>query len=305
MAIDRTILTLAVTAALAVGIAFQRPPDGHAGMAPEALWVAKYSWPAAFDVVIAGDSRVVEGVAPAKVVEGLAEAGRPGRRVANFGFGHGGFDTSYLRAARAKLDPQAKEPTIVLGITPLGLTEHARMDQYSDWHRIDAMLPHQRWAAAWLSPWTHPFRPLGTRRLRDALKGRKEESRRVFHPSGWMASLPKPEQPRSAEASYHAFFANNPIDPLMVESVRKYVGDWTREGIRVVVVRVPIPGWMRELEERLSGFDYAGFLRGLEVGGAEVLHFPGEYHSYDGAHLRMDAAEKFSYDLGLALARGP
>lgn len=304
MTLDRTATTLALAAGLAALLATQRPSDGLTGMAPEALWVAKYSWPASFDVVIAGDSRVVEGVAPGQVVRGLAEAGHPGVRVANFGFGHTGFDAGYLRATRSKLAPDARAPTIVLGISPLSLTEHARMGRYSDWHRIDAMLPHQRWAEGWLAPWTHLVRPMGTRRLRDALKGRLEASLRVFHPDGWMASAPNPEQPRSAADSYPGFFAGNPIDPAMVAAVRASVAAWRAEGIRVVLVRMPIPPWMREFEERLSGFDYDAFAASLEADGVEVLRLEGEYHSYDGAHLRMDAAEAFSFDLGKALA-GP
>lgn len=302
MPLDRTVLTLAVTAGLAFLIASQRPADGLGGVAPEALWVTKYSWPAAFDVVIAGDSRVAEGVAPVQVERGLSDAGRANTRVANFGFGHTGFDGRYLDATRAKLAPEAKRPTIVLGVSPLSLTRHARMAEYSDWHRIDAMLPHQRWAAARLSPWTSPFRPIGTRRLRDAWKGRREESTRIFHPDGWMASRPLPEQPRSAEDSYRRFFDHNPVELLMTESIRQRLELWTRGGIRVVIVRIPVPAWMATLEERLSGFDYDAFLQELAAAGAEVLTFPGTYHSYDGAHLRADAAEEFSYDLGRALA---
>jgi hypothetical protein len=302
MALDRTVLTLAVTAALAAGIATRRPADGLTGMAPEALWISKYEWPAAYDVVIAGDSRVAEGVAPGRVEAGLEASGRPGVRVANFGFGHTGFDAGYLAATRSKLAPDARDPTIVLGVTPLSLTVHARLAGYSDWHRIDAMLPHQRWAEARLAPFTHPFRPIGTRRLRDAWKGREEESLRVFHADGWMASAPKPEEPRSAADSYPRFFDANPVDPAMVAALRASVVAWRAEGIRVVLLRVPIPAWMRELEEGLSGLDYATFAADLQVAGAEVLRLPDGYHSYDGAHLRMDAAETFSFDMGRALA---
>lgn len=73
------------------------------GIAEDTFLDRKLSWRAAFDTLLAGDSRMEEGVSPAEV-----QACMPGRRVGNLAFRGAGWEVRYLDAIDRALDPASR-----------------------------------------------------------------------------------------------------------------------------------------------------------------------------------------------------
>lgn len=298
MSLDRTVLTLATAALLGLVVGAHRPQERLSGVIPELMWIRKVEWPPRFDVVVAGASRVLEGVSPEEMATVI-----PGVRVANFGFGHTGLDARYLAAARRLLAPDARDPALVLSIHPVGLSVHSSMAEYSDFHKWSQEAPLKRRVAALLAPMQHFFRPIGTRRMREAWAGRDEQGHRIITESGWINAAPIPEDPGNALRFYPLLLHDNPVSEQMIQDVMDATRGWRAEGIRVFGFRPPITPELAALELEWTGFDYPGFIRGFREAGGSWLDFDhSRYHSYDGSHMREDSARLFSRELAHRLA---
>jgi hypothetical protein len=59
---------------------------------------------------------------------------------------------------------------------------------------------------------------------------------------------------------------------------------------------------MVALEAERSDFDEPAFAEAFERAGGAWLRFSGSYHSYDGSHLREDAARALSRDVATVIA---
>lgn len=298
---DRTSLLIASAAIATVLLGCLRPLLPTERSSWDAYWIGKYRAPPAYDVVFAGDSRVMEGVAPGVVSEVLR-----GRRVLNFGFDHAGWSEDYLAAIEAKLDPGSDCPTIVLSIATIGLTKNA-LGSRSGFHRYADLQPHQRAFRWWTGDFAFLFRPAQTKALRNLWRGRTLSASRILHADGWAETVPAKIVPRQAEATFKELFAENPVLPRAKENLEKLIGTWRNAGIRVAFFLPPSPAWLQNLEVELSGIDVReeSFLRGLEVAGAARLALPGDYPTYDGAHYAADVARRFSRSLGEALSAVP
>ena len=295
--LDRTLLTLALTAVLACGAAWLRPYSHVSGMIPTRFWLQKMRLRQDSDVVVAGASRVLEGISPEEMTAAL-----PGRRIANFGFGHTGFDAPFLAAIRARLDPATSDPVIALSIQPLGFTRHSTDPVYSEFHKWYTSSRRQLLADDWLAWVQHQFRPMGSKAIRDAWRGRREQGSRVFRQDGWVAAAPIPETPNRAAEIFPELFRENPLAPAMIDRLLEEVGGWRSQGIRVFGFRPPIPPWLDELEWKLSGFAYPDFIRRFEAAGGVWLAPERQgYHCYDGAHLAEESARRYSRTLAEAL----
>ena len=104
---------------------------------------------------------------------------------------------------------------------------------------------------------------------------------------------------------YRDRFAHHKVDPRLVESLLQKVSSWTKDGILVYGVRIPSSRDMENLEDRSSGLDYAKFSRTFrKVGGLWIESDGDRYHSYDGSHLRGDAATQYSTWLAETMKTG-
>lgn len=293
----RTWLTFLLAGIFLATLATNRPPSRDRGLSYDAFYATKLLRGPEVDAVILGDSRVFEGVAPE---EFAATSGFP--RVLNFGFGFCALDEEYLDAGAQRLAPGAGARALVIGVTPLSLTSRARQEShFRAWARRS---PLELRLLVALDPVLHALRPMGTRDLKVALglKRRREEDRgtRNSRPDGWSATALLPEDPDKVFPWYRTLLEGNPIDQDLVEGLTRKVAAWTERGHRVLVFRPPVRREVQEFERSLTGFDLEGLVARLEAAGGIRLEVPGEFHSYDGTHLREDAAREFSRRLGEA-----
>ncbi|MBN2211893.1 MAG: hypothetical protein JW709_10905 [Sedimentisphaerales bacterium] len=294
---DRLVWSLLLAVALITGFAALRPPTNH-GLYRETFWCQKAHWQHCADIVITGDSRVGMGVSPAALAASLPES----MRIYNYGFNANGYSAAYLTAVESLLDPQSKNPTIILGVTPRSLTDNAAGRNFFTVYRKKS--PWQCWANNHLTFLLRHTDTLGfsdvRRRLFDPEKALRMQYE--YYPDGWIAVDSRRDRPESKLDNYIREFKDNPVDPAVVDDLMKQTRAWTDSHIRVFAFRVPSCPQMVEIENTYSGFDESAFRARFEAAGGRWIPLDqSAYHTFDGSHLTRDGAEKLSHDLAHAL----
>jgi hypothetical protein len=271
-------------------------PITESSPASERFWVMKAQAATHFDMILMGDSRVYRGLSPQAMETVLQDT-----HILNFGFSGGGLNPEMFSAAEARLDPKSRHQSIVLGVSPLTLTPRAASNDHflQEMHRSpDYVAFHLYWM-----PLVNFFEPFHLNNLTKTLPHSNDLQTQVgyyleFHDDGWVASWTLPESPDSALPSYHDIFSSTQVNAGIVADVLNQTRQWTAHGIAVYAYRPPTSQAMLELENRLSGFDEAGFTRQFEASGGVWYSIPlAPYHSYDGSHLVKQSAVKLSEDL--------
>ena len=293
---NRTLLTLLLAGALALAVGIVRG-GGQENEDIDAFQAMRITWGAEFDMVLARDSRINQGVSPAEMGKLL-----PGYSIANFGFGHAVFSGEYLEAVENLLDPESERRVIVLGIVPLSLTTlHVDNNEF---------LQHKR---------KHPVETVGSVVFRDFLyffrpiEFEQQQVLRVvgrldrvkeYHEDGWAAATMNPEKPTIALGFARNNYKKVKVSAEIVDELLAAVSRWRGEGIEVYGFLMPTSLAMVELEAELSGYNDSAFGEAFERAGGTWLEFKmDKYHSYDGQHLRKDSALRFSRVLGRTLKR--
>jgi len=285
------LLSVAVLTATAIG----RPRDQR-GAYPERFWIEKAHWQAIADVVLAGDSRILLDLSPAEMARHLA-----GVRIFNFGFSSAGYSPDYLAAIEQVLDPASPRKAIVLGITPFSLTPGAS--------RNNGFTANRKRRAAGLfdrvlEPLFWYLEPMGIGDLVNLI--RQHHYYETFHADGWVAGRRVPEVPGDAVDKYGRIFLGNVIAPSIEDGLLFQVRQWADAGIRVYGFRPPTYREMVDLENERSGFDEKTFVVRFEAAGGIWLNLDQTaYHTYDGSHLREDAAVELSGDVARLMRPSP
>ena len=296
----RFIRTLLMAALLVVAAGLLAPPTTwiNTGVPSDAFWISK-AFPAKhYDMVLAGDSRVLKGLSPAAMTAIL-----PRERIYNFGFDHNAYTESYLTAIAALVDPSSNRKTIVLGISPQSLTpEAARRNGFSSLRENGRF---GRFSMRYLSPYLAFFQPYNVYYYWDLLHGESIIRYYQHHYSdGWVASRKEPEDPGYQIARYRGRFEGNKVSPVITRQLFRHVAIWREQGIEVYGLRLPSSEPMLLLENQQSGFDQGTFIGDFENAGGVWLDFDHNgYHSYDGSHLREDAAQQISVNLAREIKR--
>lgn len=285
----RFIVTIILSSLLLLSVGYVRPPEGegHTGLYREAFWRAKMNWTSQFDVVLAGDSRVLCDFSPASMREVMTS-----HRIANFGFNYVGLTPEYLAAAESKLDPQGRDKMIVLGITPRALTPlNERVSGYLEEKNrsVDEVV-----VASYFAPLVSFFRPISIVSMKKSLL-RQETGYKDFYPDGWMSVRLVPPNPKADLGVYQKVFINNRVSPQLIEELLNIVRGWRKKGIRVFAFRPPASPEIVEVENTQSGFDESDFSRRFkEAGGTWLAIDTRVYEICDGSHLSSDSARRFS-----------
>jgi hypothetical protein len=289
--LTRTLLAAAVLVAAAGAMA---PPRTwiSLGIPSDAFWIAKAFNAQRYDMVLAGDSRVLKGLSPTAMRSVF-----PGARIYNFAFDHNAYNREYLVATEALMDKSSTRKTIVLGITPQSLTSEAA--HRNGFLSLRANGGFDRFSMRYLSPYLRFFKPYEFSYYYDLLHRKPRVKYYEHHyADGWVASRKEPEDPDYQIRLYRGRFENNEVSPLLRQQLFDFVRKWNRQGIEVFGVRLPSSTAMLQLENAQSGFDQGAFSRGFEeAGGIWIELQRNDYHSYDGSHLREDAARRLSVDL--------
>lgn len=291
----QTAVTMLLAGALSLAVGFLRPDDGDDDV--QAFLARKVRWGADYDMALAGDSRVNQGIAPSEMADTLA-----GYRIANFGFGHVALHGEYLDAVENLLDPRSERRTIVFGVSPLSLTPMAaESNQFLELRRQHPAALEQQ---VKFKDFFRFFRPVDLQR--DRLIRTTDHLDRIafLHPDGWTEATMEPEKPLISIDFYRDHYTKSTVSEEIIDALVARVGRWVDSGISVFGFYMPTSPPMIELEKQISGFDEAALQRKFESAGGIWLSFRADkYHSYDANHLRKDSARRFSRQLARTIAR--
>ena len=299
MRLDVTAKTLILTAVLVMLVGAIRSGTVTGAHLPETFWAQKLLWPPEFDAVVAGDSRVYRGVSP-----GAMETQLPGMRIANFGFSSCALTKPYLDAVESLLDPHSPQPTIILGVTANTLTPVAAKE--NGFLKLRRMRRFELLQLASLDRLLFFFNPYDLEEARNLFRKDKTGYTIVWHPDGWVESRKVPEDPTEAVRVYRRQVKRDRwqarVSERLVQDLLLAVHAWRQRGIVVYGFRPPTPQAMVEFETAWMQFDEPAFVERFREAGGVWLPFDAErYHSYDGSHLRDDAAVAFSKDLARSI----
>lgn len=284
-----------LTLLLCVAALSVRVPATVSGVSPVRFWCDKYALPPQFDMVLAGCSRVYRGLSPQAMRQVLPEY-----RIANYAFASVGYSQRYLDAVAHLLAPGSPRRTIVLGIQPVNLMrKHALSNGFTATADTSAA---DRWLVRHCTRLAGFIAPYDATDLREIVKGSHAKYYEVYWPDGWVASHKVPENPTEALPVYREIYDDAQASTEVTDLVLRTVRSWRADGIAVIGVRVPTSQAMRDLEQQVSSFDEPSFARRFRAAGGIYLSLPlNKYHSYDGSHLRDDAAVVFSRDVAWAI----
>jgi hypothetical protein len=296
---ERVLLTLLAFSTLVLTTAALRDP-ARVGLTHDGHWGQKLEWQACADCVLAGDSRIAYGLSPRSITEVLE-----GPRVLNFAFPFGIYTDEYLDAIERVLDPDSERPSIVLGITARALVPVHQTEDGNGYDRLRREAADRSDLARLLAVNLSFTSPIRIDRLVEQLSPvRRSEPLEVRYPDGWTAHAPTLDQQRvnsarSKQLSYYQrLYARTQVTPQIIDCVVRRTREWRERGIRVYGWRPPTDPDLREIEDRLSGFDEASFVRRFEaVGGIWIPVSPADWQTYDGSHLHRTSAVRMSRHL--------
>jgi hypothetical protein len=288
---DRTTRTLLLAGLLMSIMGSSRPVKSH-GLYFSEYWAIKGGWSKCADMVLAGDSRTLAGLSPSGMNKYF-----PGARIYNYGFGAAWFSTEYMDKLESLLDPNSKNKTIIMGISPHSLTK--RDPDTGDFFTVYSQSERERFINIHLAALINFFNPLS---FKDALKGifpstAKSHIERTLYADGWIAARKEPNSKKEALRQYTSFYEQRLVDPCNIENVTRYIKRWTSRGIKVYGFIPPTCKEMYELESAVSGLDQQDFVNKFEAaGGVWIDTDPTAYRTFDGSHLQVDGAIKFTND---------
>ena len=295
----RTVV-LAVPLIVLVGLLPKRPASMiESGISQRQLYEMKYNWGPDFDVLLAGNSRVTVGLAPSEMASSL-----PGLRIANFGFDGNAFTQEYLSAIESKLRKGSGDKIVVLGITPMTLTERAARQNgfFEETHRsLD-----ERYLARhmpWLLDFFTRFNPrMALMLVRGSATG--SEFWRG-HQDGWAA---QGMEPANLDGQVRFLRANArdrtlPISLPMQGHLFTTVRRWQAAGIATFAFHPPITPDLAQEEARASGFEQTKFISAFIAAGGKWIEINDQkYRTFDGGHLEESSARQLSRDIAAIIA---
>ena len=291
----RLALVAVLTTIMLLVVGALRPAEGqfHSGISREKFWLLKLRAEPTYDVVLAGDSRVLCDLAPDTMAVVL------GRRVFNFGFNLVALTPEYLDAAASKLDPRSPHRTLLVGITPRALTPlNAKLSGYVEERNRTVDEVVFNWHLNALNQRLRPVSlPLLLMRARGEQRGYKD-----YFANGWMPVSLRPHNPDADLAVYERIFIANRVSRDMQDAFLRKVRELSSAGVRVLAFRPPVAPRILSAENHMSGFDEGQFIAAFEAnGGRWVSSPPGPFVITDGSHIDADDAPRYSAQLAAAL----
>jgi hypothetical protein len=304
---DRTVLTLVSSLVLLLLTSFIQPASAVVPSQNNALkerfWVLKTHNPGRFNMILAGDSRVLVGMSPQAMENTLK-----GYRILNFGYNEAGLSPILFTAIENRLDPTKRPNVIVLGVSPYSLSQKTAMN--SQFVQEDARPFDYVFSHLYLYPGVIFSKQFKLDYFFAAKQGIVPNAGNViqinaqwglfneYHDDGWMAAWRTSPDPTFSLAVYRELFSTAHVSPEIVQGVMRQTQIWHEQGIQVFGVRIPTTLAMKRLEDDISGFDEQDFKSQFGEAHGIWLDIPIEpYESYDGSHLTKASAVQFSSDL--------
>lgn len=272
-------------------------------LSPSQFYIHKVHATPSYDVVMSGNSRVLQALSPVAMKEQL-----PDQRILNFGLDGACLTPQLLAEIEKKLDPASRSPIILLGIEP------GTLEEYSSGNRklnIElARSKESRFLAFHTQNWGRWFAPVRLYAVaslfalwRDGPTVKNPAHVHEYSRDGWMASTVFPDNRIAVEQEYTAKLNARGDQPEKIalpyaDAVMKQVREWTARGIRVFGARMPSDPSVQRYEDAAYDFNEAEIARHfMDAGGIWLPVEAANYHTYDGSHLDKNSAIVFSRDL--------
>lgn len=285
-------VTLIIASVLVGALSLVMPKDKEKYLGAR-FWAQKTFAPAAYDIVIMGDSRVYRGLSPESMKTQL-----PGLKILNFAYSNGGLNPELFEMAEKKISQKSRVKLIILGVSPNCITGYTQKNeqfrQEKNRSREDIL------ERLYLNGMLYYFSATTPEAIRDQLKKKSTDSYYLneYHANGYVASEKFPTDTLEAIPSYISDFTNYKVEERYVGKLIEQVNEWTIRGIQVVGFRPPVSAPLRALEDTMGLFNEAALsARFTEAGGHWINFNPNRYQTYDGSHLNKASAVKLSEDL--------
>lgn len=288
----RIMLCVSVALAVIVLVLFVRPVKQQ-GIRESLFWYLKMYPATQCDVVVAGDSRILQGIDPSSMQQALGGA----VKIVNVGFRSASLESGYLEYANSLLKSDSKK-VLLLGITanaftPQSLTDNGFLEQKKLGSKRPYSLP------SWCVLLERKFQPFAIREILSLIRGRtKAGNYETFHENGWLEADLVPRNPEGAFALYRRRFDGNQVSQQAVDELIAQVKEMVASGVAIVGFEPPVPAEMQSIEDEHSGFDRAAFKESFRSAGGAWLELDrNRYETVDGSHLAPESAQQLSQDL--------
>lgn len=267
---------------------------GTAALSKQYFWKNKVTQKPTYDYVVAGDSRVYRGF-PAEVLGNAF----------NFGFSSASITPYFIEKAASLLKPDGKK-VLILGVTP-----HSLSGPYKKYNKHLKGL-EKKWSknvdlvGLAGGDKTYSFDSFikdPTDDLTRHFQGSKAPKRVTYYRSGFVGTATMTESHKKALDSYKKTFSKVRFDPGMMNSSCEMISELVERDYKVFFYFPPVPQSMKEMEEKLGGFDFSHFAKIWAYCGAERIATDGDYLSYDGSHINESSAYKLAEMIRIKLAR--
>lgn len=288
---------LLITAAGVYLVGKFRPEPISSRVLKEKFWADKVHATKKYDIILTGDSRLYRGVDPQTVSKKVN-----GAKVLNFGFSSGGHNSTIFEEVTNRLNPHSKLRAIILVLTPYSLTPKAQKNEHfkQEKNRDKKDIFNRRY----VNPLFHFLDPIKPSEI-GIMKADREGYYERFQNNGWVASWKNPANKKEALEKYVKNFEKNIVDTNVLNEIYNQTKLWTEDGIRVFAIRIPSTFEMETLENNRSHFQEEEIKRSFNKAGGKwiTIEDKADYFSYDGSHLEMNSAIRFSNYLGEQLKK--
>ena len=283
--IRRCVISIAIAIGLLALIVVFRPKS-QVGVPEAKFWLNKFD-ANRYNVVLAGDSRVLHGLSPQPFSDlGVGSA-------TNFGFQGVALNKRYFDVAVSRLSQDGPR-VLVLGITPNSFTPSANSSNgFTKYIEIaDAEVFEM---PEWFYRMQDQLRPASLAEMLRIARRRSGSMSTTLHPDGWSAVNTKFPDDTSALKFYRVRFDKNEVEHKHMEESFEMVSSCVEAGINVFGVQVPVTEAMQEIENSKSGFNYDAYIaRFEEAGGVWLRPDITDCKTHDGSHLDSQSATLYS-----------
>ncbi len=271
------------------------------------FWAKKTHYNGEYNIVLVGDSRIYRGLSPSHMKSILTD-----QNILNFGYSSGGLHDLLLRHAYQKIQNTDKQKIMIMGVTPLSLTDDSSRNKHlnQELNRKKIEIFKYMYINKYLKPYeikliTKTIRILGHNIFKYLnLEGPnflKDHDNNYyfekFSEDGWVASNVKITSQQKNINLYRQKFKKAKLLPEIKKNLLNTVRQWTNENILIFGFRPPSTPEMKEIENQITNFNEVDFGKDFEERGGIWLYFPEKYNSYDGSHLSEESAIQLSIDL--------
>jgi hypothetical protein len=225
----------------------------------------------------------------------------PEYRIANLGFNANSLVYEpYLKYVEDVLVARRSKRVVVIGVDPFELTPRStQLNGFIEYAGAPVPRDRRRNVADWEQKLDELLSPIPVRRI--TVPG---ETLEHFDDRGFIATQHYPVDESARIPRYRVKFDGNQVDPELLEVLFDTVEAWTGRGVRVFGFEPPISAQLARLERELSGFERDAFIEEFTRRGGIWLDDLGtNYQTYDGEHLLLASAARFSDALAKRLRR--